>query len=411
MAKNNNKRGFAGGTRHKSIINDLPKKYEYIDGVKAVPSDQKALYYNYLETLVKKTNQEIYNLYKINFGIDDFVPIYVEFDRQKLSIRTRIRGDFLKEKLKMEMSFHDWLKSTRRLKGHKDYQIEQYEKWIRDPISFKQKPHWLKKLKKEFLKDYTELPEYRPSKDKGVIMMRSNYKGIRDATSEPKMGTVIHYKENFNKQIQSTTLKKLFDPDNEELLWGDVNMKNYLKGHNVDMKKYNKIMKKVLESMWDEFENINLLDLTKEETEEYRESFQPKFPNIVRIRDWFITKGIYDKPRSNYTYTLERFRNLKSNTQRANFIDRAVFLIANSIYMGQHGISPVTKSLMPRKNAGMKASIKHARRFKRFSQERKKYATERTKNYEQWRLDNRKLAANLKRADTRNKQRKQRKQT
>ncbi len=105
----------------------------------------------------------------------------------------------------------------------------------------------------------------------------------------------------------------------------------------------------------------------------------------------------------NHKYTTEKFLNLKSNSARANFIDRAVFLIANSIYLKNH--IPSKRSRFNNNNviqsAGKKTPISHARKYKRMSKNRTKYTTKRTKEYEVWRTDNRKLGANMKRRDTR----------
>ena len=96
---------------------------------------------------------------------------------------------------------------------------------------------------------------------------------------------------------------------------------------------------------------------------------KPKFPNIESILWWFINnkKGLASSTK------IEEFDNLKSMKQKANFIDRAVFLIANGIYARKLG-HVRKQSIRTRRHGlyGKAATIKHARKFKRYSEERVK---------------------------------------
>ena len=84
---------------------------------------------------------------------------------------------------------------------------------------------------------------------------------------------------------------------------------------------------------------------------------------------------VFSNNQSHHQYTEERFMSLKSNTQRANFIDGAVFIIANAIYMEQGGDD-------------RKSSIENARN----SRGRPRNLDKRTKD---WRKDNKIIATNM----------------
>jgi hypothetical protein len=168
-------------------------------------------------------------------------------------------------------------------------------------------------------------------------------------------------------------------------------------------------MKGVLDEYWKIYEQIQAVGLSTPEGLENVEAltnFEADFPNIERIRKWFVKKGIYqNSPQfrpSNRYYTLEKFNELKTNTQRANFIDRATFLIANSIYIKNNNIKVRANS----QSGGKKVPISRARAYKKYSKDRNKYSTERVKQYEGWKVDNRKIASSLKRTINRQDNRK-----
>ena len=101
---------------------------------------------------------------------------------------------------------------------------------------------------------------------------------------------------------------------------------------------------------------------------------EPKFPNITNIRTWFLAKGIY---KSN---DFADFAD-KTTKQKANWIDRSVFLIANGIYAKALGQD------LSKKYVGKAAYISKARKYKKFSNEREKYDTERKLKMELFRAE------------------------
>lgn len=101
---------------------------------------------------------------------------------------------------------------------------------------------------------------------------------------------------------------------------------------------------------------------------------EPKFPNITNIRTWFLAKGIYK------SYDFADFAD-KTTKQKANWIDRSVFLIANGIYAKALGQD------LSKKYVGKAAYISKARKYKKFSKEREKYDTERKLKMELFRAE------------------------
>jgi len=402
---------------YKSVI---PKDDIVVEKLKQrdIPKKQKALYTKYVQVMVKKINREIYDRFKNTAGID-FIPIYCYYDARTKTIRCKVRDDFINSFFKVELSFGEWLSKKRRFKKRR-----KLEAYLNPNITgkqgkdfFRKSPH-LKEDKKEYIKEmeeqgkfheFSNLPRKAVNRQGQFIMKGVSQFETKGKIMKTKKGDVFEVFQAFNKPIDSKALKELFNPDNEDVLWGGDSFVRYVKTRGVSPKIYNKVMKKVMEKMWDDFSQIDTREISESGLQQYSSdarSEQPiKFPNIERIKDWFLKEGIYNVDRrgdvANHYYTIERFRNLKSNTQRMNFIDRAVFLIANSIYMKNSGIEPYTKKGTKRKFAGKKAGIKTARRYRKFSKQRKKYSTERTKKYDEWRQDNRRDAANFKRSDTR----------
>ncbi len=381
-----------------------------------IPKNRKALYTKYVTVLVNKVNREIYDRFKNTTGVD-FIPIYCYYDVRTKTIRCKIRDDFVNQFFSVELDFAQWLSKNRKFKKRR--KLEAY----RNPNTegkqgvdfFRKAPH-LKEEKKQYIREMEEqgkthefMKVPKNKIHKGQFIMKSVMGYDEKAKKIVKGGKQFEIFEAFNKPISSKALLELMNPDNEDVLWGGKNFQKYIKTRGVPSNLYNNIMKKLMTQMWEDFGQIDTRELSVEGLQEYTSEAgkaQPiRFPNIQRIKDWYLKEGIYNVDRkgdvANHYYTLERFKQLKTNTQRMNFIDRAVFLIANSIYMKTNKISRLTQKGSPRKFAGKKAGIKKAQRYRKFSKQRKKYSTDRTKKYDQWRQDNRRDAANFKRADTR----------
>jgi len=107
---------------------------------------------------------------------------------------------------------------------------------------------------------------------------------------------------------------------------------------------------------------------------------KPKFPNIESILWWFLN----DKDGMASSTKLEQYNNLKTVKAKSNWIDRSIFLIANGVYAKKlghkRGLTPTGRQ----KKYGKAATIKHAQKFKRYSEDRVKN-TERTRNLADWR--------------------------
>ncbi len=108
---------------------------------------------------------------------------------------------------------------------------------------------------------------------------------------------------------------------------------------------------------------------------------KPKFPNIESILWWFLN----DKDGMASSTKLQHYSTLKTIKAKANWIDRSVFLIANGVYARKLGHVRKQK-ISTRRHAlyGKAATMKKARRYKKFSEDRVKN-TERTRNLADWR--------------------------
>jgi hypothetical protein len=172
---------------------------------------------------------------------------------------------------------------------------------------------------------------------------------------------------------------------------------------------YHEVMENVLDEYWKVYEQVQAVGLSSPQGLENVAgftAFEADFPNITRIRRWFTNTGIYNTS-PHHQYTLEKWQSLSSNQSRANFIDRATFLIANSIYIKSNNIKvgKTSKGYM-NQSAGKKIPISRARQYKKYSKDREKYSTERKGNYESWKIDNRKVSSSLKRTTNREDKRK-----
>ncbi len=316
----------------------------------SIPNKQKTLYTRFMKVLAMKANQDMHTRFKIEKGID-FIPAYVTYNVSKKSAKIEPNYNFLKLKLKAEIDMYDWLLSNRSNKlgiKNKRKKATQLKKWLdvtdgggsgtthnkfNTPMEVK-RPRWYKDVWKIWADKYF-VKEFSLSNSGGKNIFTSS-SNIENKFHITKDDGIQKYREIFSSPIQSESLKKALDPDNFDELFGDGNTKTYIKRYDVNEKLYKKIMNKVLSSYWEAVQNIDARMLTLEDVENLESSYQPNFPNIKKIRTWFVNKGMKNSTNKNHKYTTEKFLNLKSNSARANFIDRAVFLIANSIYLKNH---------------------------------------------------------------------------
>lgn len=108
--------------------------------------------------------------------------------------------------------------------------------------------------------------------------------------------------------------------------------------------------------------------------------YKPKFPNIESILWWFLN----DKDGMASSVKLPEYNSLKTVKQKANWIDRSVFLIANGVYARKLGHSRGLTPTGKQKKYGAAATMKKAKRYKKYSEDRVKN-TERTRNLADWR--------------------------
>jgi|TARA_R110002012_G_scaffold322062_2_gene554404 hypothetical protein len=404
------------------------------EGAKHVRKSDKSLYTRMMKNLARKANQELYDRFKNTADID-FIPVYVYYDVQNKSMKVRVRKDWLRSQIEVKLDFAAWLRKKRMFK-----KSDKYKAWNQSQQRYptqeeRQDPtkHWGKDYmmgaphlaaeKKQYIEEMTAKGEaHEFMKGKFNLEAKNQHSVIMRAATEVApvaFGQIIKNKihlqeQEWNNPIKGKDLLKIEDPDNEDIIWGGSNFKSYLRGRGVSMKTYNGIMKDVAGLMWEQFQEIDVNKLTEEGVEDYEDQYIAGFPNIVKIREWYVNRGMRNIDKKGnvkrHQYTEENFFRLKTNKQRANFIDRAVFIISNEIYMKRNGLTKIyrnnnktgKRNLM--QSSGKKVPISHARRYKKYAKGRTKRSS-RSKDYADWRESNRTFAANLKRKDTRTRKR------
>ena len=333
---------------------------------------------DYMIETARVMNQYIYHRFKNTKGIG-IIPVYLEWKPKKQMMRTYIRTDWLKLKMEAQLDFPKWLYKRGMHKRSKAADL--FIKGQGKMSSFK--APWYNDLYHDYLEETKDLPKYDKifKGSEGVPILHLT-ETSKDVTVKERLGEATRftnnmYKKLFVKPLKSDDFVKLLDPKNEGAIWGDDNMKQYLSedhGQGVaNMKKYNSIMREVQDIM---FTEIKKVDFTKEFQvhEQYRKglnakgakleehqhgfyknetywntppsgqnkaqqlaSFQPSFPNIKKLADWFIKEGIlHSKPK--HQFNVEAYLKLDDNKKKAKFIDSAVFLIGMSIYEKNGGI-------------------------------------------------------------------------
>ena len=240
----------------------------------------------------------------------------------------------------------------------------------------------IRDYKKKFLK---ENPEGRENTN--IFRLDAQHRGSVLGYAKDYRSADPQVKGRIFRKFTGSELTKFLE--NEDYVFGDNkkgnNIKTFMKVAS-GSDKIHKVLKKALSEFNEFFMNMDLekiladevsvnnylesgleqksLDFI-EEYEQIRQSWALKavFPNINNIRTWFIKTGIFKSQK------YAEFLNLKTTKQRLNFIDSAVFLIANGIYAAQLGQS--TKKTVGVRNprevyvrSGAAATIGKARRYR-----------------------------------------------
>ena len=377
----------------KNVLTLGDKKGRDYHGIERTPP---SFLNEFMRERARVMNQFIYYKFKAQKDID-IVPLYVKWNPRTHVMNAFIRTDWLKLKITTELNFPRWLYK----KGeHKKSKIaEKFLEGKQDKNS-RQSPWW-RKMYKEYLEETKDDVMYSKIKNEGFPMIHMEEERGDDFSVSERIGKSSKksdnwYKQFFMKPIQDKDMLKLLDPENQDMVWGDDNMTMYVKDHGTDIKMYNSIMNEVQDIMYKEFLKIDFnkefklsKELEREEDEEGNNfdyfddpvgapnapNFQPMFPNIKKLRKWFVKTGIINSDGRHHKFTPDAYLDLKTNTQRANFIDSAVFLIGLSIYEENGG------------KYDMRSSIENAR------SQRGKSRGEDTR--EDWRDGNKKEAALL----------------
>tara|TARA_R110000744_G_scaffold139008_2_gene249975 strand:- start:674 stop:1912 length:1239 start_codon:yes stop_codon:yes gene_type:complete len=365
-----------------------------------------------LQTLVNQTNSDILEMFKSK-GIN-YVPfklIYNEYEvmtdqgsrRPVKNVTLDIDPDFLEKLFEDKIGFQTWLSR------HHPKVARQHWK----AVNLGHTEPNISRLMREFHKE--EGDNVKPN----ILKGKTKTKGGR--INQKKSTIVAYVREKANPDDPKQRMFETFTGrdiekfmENEEFMFKG-NLKTYFK--NTSDKRVDKVLKDALTKFNDLFQKMPLNlenDPSKDqklkggEEEEKHSQFlseidgmkqqwnvQPRFPNIRNIRDWFIRTGIYN------SYKLDQFREIKTVKGRMNWIDRSVFLIANGVYANSLGQRTASWSGKYKQSAGAKVPISKAMKSKRFKnknlytnpEKRNKYRTERQIKYEQWNIDNRKIAA------------------
>jgi len=378
------------------IIDETP-----FDIQRPISPEEKEIQDAYMIESVRSFNQYVRYMFKNTKGID-IMPTYAHYNSKTRTVSVHHRTDWLKMKQAKQMGFVDYLKKKAggggqpvysKPRGQKKWEIAKkiIEQGFADPT--KDKPKWWDDEYRQFLEATKDDTKYDKIKDEGIPILHLDdvyeYKQIKYEDAKGKMQDDM-FKWAFTQPMKSNDVLELLDPKNDKMIWGDNNMKVYQEENDVNTKKYRQVMRKLVKEYFKSFNNIDFSVYTIDDSTDREEAisflqtdvenvyekfnYSLEFPNIERIRKWFEKYG-FSNNQSHHKYTEEKFMSLKSNTQRANFIDGAVFIIANAIYMEQGGDD-------------RKSSVENARN----SRGRPRDLDKRTKD---WRKDNKIIATNM----------------
>ncbi len=384
---------------------------------------------NDLRVKVMEANQTIYRDFK-KMGVQPFyrlryVPLYGKSVKgfRRGAVYVEESPNLAREYAKATVSFELWLKENhpkhwrkwrKRFASAVDADgknllkiLEMAERNPETPT-----PRWLKTYRREWRKEYPQLSQ---TKQKQVLIMlqltrkenkektNSKFKILINQTGEGK-GEPAGGKHKIIFQeltaVKGADMAK-FIAERDVGYISDTNIKRYL-GNPDSNEMAKQSFRKVMRDMSGYASSIIVggignpygdFGLQKQSESGRRLStyfhsnprrdkllnYQPDFPNIERIKNWWLTKGF----RQANQETLDRFVAARSLTTSANILDRIVFLIANGVFAKQTGTydRPVYK--------GKAKSIKVARRSKGqpSSNYRQTLKNRRKRKYEDWRND------------------------
>ena len=362
-------------------------------------------------TIVNQTNRDLLQMFK-STGIN-YVPFkvtYHEYEtptekgyRPVKNVTVDIDPKFLTKLFEDKIGFDTWLS-----RNHPKVARQQWKY-----LNLGHEQPQLKQLRKKYHKEVGDKakPEVKSRGDKETKGGRINQKKVNMVAYVQEKTNPEKPKERLFESFTSNDVKNFME--NEDFIFKG-NLNTFFK--NTSDKRIKLILKESLKRMNETFMNLELMEPKNDDTDYHEEEeeqskflseidgmkqqwrVQPKFPNIRNIRDWFIRTGIYN------SYKLDQFNNIKTVKGRMNWIDRSVFLIANGVYANSLGQRTASWSGKYKQSAGAKIPLSKARKAKRFKnknlytnpEKRNKYRTERQIKYEQWNIDNRKIAAGWK---------------
>lgn len=336
--------------KFKALIKETSEKVDKpLIEIKEMPNHLKHEALFILQALVNKSNQSFYDFFKSN-GLD-FSPVRLKLEKSHgVRIMMHVRTDWVKHRAGLNGMFYEWMKKqgvkrkylrvmqTRTGEFNEDvdlfggkgqYGIKQHGE---EPIYYQKMPQFLTKFKKQFF----ESDVFKNYVKTTAMIFQAKAEIDKNARY-------------FYNPITPDILKRLIDPEISELFEIDNSPKFYsfLQSKGIDPKLFKTAMGKILTktakdaSLFLDAHHM-ILDESKRkksQIDKYNKlgfkfsGYQSRFPNIARIEQWYIRKGMQGAQPDKHYYTYERYNALKTTTQKLNFINRAVFMIANSIFM------------------------------------------------------------------------------
>ena len=367
---------------------------------------------NALKTLVDDTNQKMHTAMK-DMGIS-YVPFMVRYETDKVntglpphykrdvkSIKIDIDGDFLKSYFARKVSFEQWLSKNHNtvarehyrflndMQPDDHYRIDYYRRQFEQDVPISERAHTFKDTT---IKSGSLIGHVMENSQQGADRW-TGYTGadvdnfIRHERYMFYDNTRLFIISQDSEGKLKKVLKEVLTEFKEEFLKMDLSEIAYNDVDNDKTTKTKSFSNRATEITNQYKPNEGWLESLTGEKQEWNQARPVKFPSIPNILDWFKREGMYR------SIKYDEFLNKKTVKGRMNWIDRSVFLLANGVYAKRLGQSTTFASGKTRQSAGAKIPLSKARKYKKYSKDREKYATERQLKIAATRADIRKFAA------------------
>jgi hypothetical protein len=329
----------------------------------------------FIEAWANHVNRQIHRLF-IQRGLS-YVPFKLSYDTSKIggtNIKKRqlflhVDNKFLRKFYEEKLTFVMWLSQNHYAKAH------EYYKYVESTEEGKTAPSWYKEYVKKYNK---EIRLWNSSKQPPRVMnkeLSSNrlFLGKISETMTVDGASDGVAEKNFNGDISAEVKRFL---EHEDYIFSDKIVDDVMIRSSTNSTiKYafknsgqaggmRKILNEVLKEFVKEFEQFKWNEVTTKDMEKemiritknakkgnkkydsqydryktpepFHADGSVKFPNIQRIGEWFVNKGILKSK------SLNKFREMPISGKK-RFLDRMIFHIANAVYAEKMGIDTKTK--------------------------------------------------------------------